>query len=555
MISYNVASLHRHREALLQVASERRAEVLLVQESGVSENQMPGMAAWFRRHGWQFLGTPARASTDGGRGGLAILVREPLAASVIDQAVLPSGHLLRVRIYGSSLSLQVICVYRRPAASMEVLTELEQRLTPSAAQHWLAAGDFNLTPYKGPLAETMRALGGALAGVARHTKSPMPVDSCWTSPSLQASGSSDVDAISDHTGIEVRISIPTPKGPSAPAWEFRPRPKFLTDTVPCDVPWQHVACLDATWQELLSRSSPGDAWQQWSLDAETWLGKAGLLGSSKATHPRGQEPRLQSAAPPQGVGQSLRERQLRRFLRRLEEARTVTRRGHQVQEQLRNALARDAPRWGVRSEVSQGHWGLAHARSLATLDRVLDEKQREALQGWRTRMSDYPSACRWIKATVPAPWLLRTAAGEDVAGKARGVQAIAQEWQPIFQGPPGYVPDTQRFLDTFGSFVPQRSPDRLPALNPGALKAIISSMRAKASGPCGWGALPDPAWARLVEVLEKIEASGEWPLALSHWRLVFLPNNSYDGPCLPGHKDATHRGRQHHLPGLGKATP
>ena len=74
---------------------------------------------------------------------------------------------------------------------------------------------------------------------------------------------------------------------------------------------------------------------------------------------------------------------------------------------------------------------------------IMEQEQQRALQAWQARVQNYPEACKWVKR-LPRPWLLEKADGGVVAGQAKGVQAIFNEWKPLFTGPEGYRPPTNR---------------------------------------------------------------------------------------------------------------
>ena len=56
-------------------------------------------------------------------------------------------------------------------------------------------------------------------------------------------------------------------------------------------------------------------------------------------------------------------------------------------------------------------------------------------------------------------------------------------------------------------------------------------MSSKAGGLDGWGSktllcLSQPAWSRLIDLLSCIESGQSWPVAPTHWKLVFIPKPS-----------------------------
>ena len=118
----------KQRSELLSRAKEHSAEVVLVQETGTTMHQLPGMYSFFKRQGWQMLACPAKCLPSGGKGGVAVLAKEPLALSSVKETTLDSGQLLVCRLHGASMPLDIGCIYRRPAAPEDIILELETHL-------------------------------------------------------------------------------------------------------------------------------------------------------------------------------------------------------------------------------------------------------------------------------------------------------------------------------------------------------------------------------------------------------------------------------------------
>lgn len=59
-------------------------------------------------------------------------------------------------------------------------------------------------------------------------------------------------------------------------------------------------------------------------------------------------------------------------------------------------------------------------------------------------------------------------------------------------------------------------------------------MKRKAAGLDGWSSdlmlqLPDQAWDQLVSLVQQIEAKGQWPADLHHWKMTFIPKSKSSG--------------------------
>ena len=130
-----------------------------------------------------------------------------------------------------------------------------------------------------------------------------------------------VDPLSDHDGMFVAMRVCSPSR-NAPAWEFRRAQPMLAPTEVPDLTatWCDTAVSAQEWEAFRAQADVECLWHTWSKDAEATLAAAGILRRQGRAVPRGSEPKLQSAAGNLAVGQDSRERQLRRYLRRLREA-------------------------------------------------------------------------------------------------------------------------------------------------------------------------------------------------------------------------------------------
>ena len=495
LASWNICSW-RHVEAALAHADAHSASILCLQEVGLREQQLPGAAAFLRARGWQLAAIPAHSSPGGGRGGVAILVREPLGLHVLSSFSAVAGQVLAARVFGASVPLAVVCAYRRPAAADELLPQLDAAILPVAHLHWVLACDWNAAPVDSPIASHMQRLGGGLVATAQHVRSSGPIDHVWASPGLALVGWQSLPVLSDHTGS--LVSLRCRAGPSLPSWAAR-RPRRLLDGPglpdgPAAALW--ASSFDAAaWHASFARGEVDALWSLWSTAAEAFLDGSGLLQVARSTAPRGGVPLLVSGPGLVGAGQSLLERQLQRTLRRLQPL-----------------FASHA--WGACVDAVQ-----------ARLQSHVDACHAGALR---------------VKRVAPPAFLLSAADGSVVSGRANGARALADGWRDLFCGPPGYVPRVADFLLEYDAELPMLPPVALPPLTVDLLRSCTRGMLRTAAGPDNWCAstllaLPSSAWDALTELFAVIEAQGRWPLPLLCWRISFLPKAASaalgSGPC------------------------
>ena len=544
IVAYNVGSLHRHLDELISTAVSEDAQFLVVQETGITQTQTPGLSHRVRRMGWNISSVPAGTLRGGGRGGIAILSKEPFTTIVLHQAVAEAGQLLSVQVFGMTEPWVIHCGYRRPTFDdSELLHELSAAIAVTKHRPWVFACDWNDDPYNSDMQAMLQDLGGRLVATSQHRASSRPTDSVWIWGDLSAV-SSKLPFLSDHTGAGVELAEVQSLSPK-PAWGFKPvqamRPsRPATPPFPPEDWWKQQASTEETWNAALQTKDVDVLWDLWTKDAEKFLASQQLLASCKGTRARGSAPSLVPGASFRAPSQSTEERQLRRFLRRLDEIRTKEARGHHIPQQLLRRTWLNARLWGWQEDVSCRAWGRCQQHAGARLQDLLRRKAEDAIVDWKRKIRTLPGACKWAKAKEPPPWLLEHMSPHhtegprklQAVGQAAGAHLLKQAWEPVFCANPGYSTSIEQYLQRYGAFLEPPKPEvPLPTLTKEDLRRTVASMTAKASGLDGWDSeallcLPSSAWTRLLDLIQCVEQVSKWPSALTHWKLVFLPK-----PC------------------------
>ena len=540
ILSLNVSSLSRHRQAVLDLAEDHHSQVIFLQETGVTQAQTPTLSNYYHRKGWQYLGLPAATLEGGGRGGIGILVQYPLGLSLLASHTQARGQVMLASFLGTTRPLHLMCAYRRPGPGNDILPEVTQLLQAHPDRPWMIAADFNLNPLQGVLPDTLRYLGASLGNVGYHNSSREPTDSVWVSPALRVIEAAELPPVSDHTVMMATLQGQCPEAP-APAWELRKAAPLASQEETSEpavmasvaAAWDQVAMPQAAWHNEVQNGDPLSLWDQWSKDAEGALKRAGVVAATPAARPRGTLPALQSAASPAGSGQDSKERELRRFLRRLHEAKTCCDLGKHPDAGLLRNLRQGATRWHVRQQVRANQWQPAITECHRQLQHMLKQQQDRRMTEWRLRMTDYAHAAKWVKASARPPWLLKQADGNVSVGTSKGVQALREAWAPLFTGGPNYVPDVASYMRAYGHHHPQRQVASDTPLEARQLQKAAGAMKHKAHGMDNWEArallqLPTAAWQRLAQVLMAVEQVGTWPPALLQWRVCFIPKDNRD---------------------------
>ena len=104
---------------MCRVANKTGIAVVCLQETGITESQYPSVANMCQRAGWQIEIAPASRVQNGGRGGVAILAREPFALTKVHQKCDAWGQLVTCELLGFQNPLTIINGYRRPGSQWE----------------------------------------------------------------------------------------------------------------------------------------------------------------------------------------------------------------------------------------------------------------------------------------------------------------------------------------------------------------------------------------------------------------------------------------------------
>ena len=175
--TWNINSFHNHFRELCRVASAQACNVLFLQESGITQNQLPAASNLCQRHGWQLLVAPAKSVQDGGRGGVAIMVTEPLAISRLYMHCGTWGQILAAELLGHKEPVSLLCAYRRPNANLEgPLQELTECFSKIQHRKWIFSTDWNSSPHHGTLPDFLQKYRDSLVGSSGHLRSSSPTD-------------------------------------------------------------------------------------------------------------------------------------------------------------------------------------------------------------------------------------------------------------------------------------------------------------------------------------------------------------------------------------------
>ena len=466
------------------------------------------------------------------KGGVAVLVQQPLAVQVLQQSSSNQGQLLVTQLHGPQRSLRVLAAYRPPDADLSVLFQAVEASMVLEGRPWVLGVDGNVNMHSGPWPESMQSNGAVLQAVARHNAGTVPIDGLWSAPNLSANGASaELQAGGgDHSIAEAVFDTLCPQAMAE--WRHAKTPKETPDLDSLSpVPWSAVATCDALWQQALG--SVDTAWASWASDVEQWLRASQALTNEKAERAIGSTPSLRSGCHRVAGRQSVAERSLRRHIRRLKEAQLHCRRGRVPPEGLIRSLSNLRLPEPESLAISESRFGRALVLASDRLNILLSKQHDAAVAKWRGDMQSTSKACKWLRRDEAAPQVLELQDGTVVTQPACAVEYLRQHWKTVFgqheqQGDPSA--DLRRFWDKYEGFL--RAPRiPFPALQPirsGNIRKAVQKMLHSVGGldgisPRMLSILPDEALDRLGEFLQLCEASGAFPEAMCHWKVAFLP--------------------------------
>ena len=531
--SQNIRSFTLHGKALLHRAAESQVHLVAVQETNLGEQSLPSISHRCMQQGWQMMAIPTHRGSKN-RGGVAILCRQPLTMVEVSKSSSSNGQTLEVEVFGGQTNFRVFCHYRH-ADDQDMLTlhEIQQKVQVLQEGSWVLALDANANQSDGPCPDIFLSVGGVCRATAGHLRSSYPIDAIWTSHSLQpAHTQSNIAGDGDHTIAQVTLNIKAQK-PQKQQFRFSRvrRRESILSVIP-DVEWHELAISADEWKNLLT--DPSKAWSTWSQDVEKWLTFNGYLEQTPGERPLGSAPSLRTSTHYMAPCQDIQERQIRRWIRQLVEAQTVTRLGRAISPALSWKLSNAQVPAAEKQAVSQSAWGLAHSLANERLHAHMRAKQNEKLSHWKNQVSQYAGACQWVRLEGARPVVVKTAVDTVLTSRVQVVQQLKDTWANIF----GTQDGTQvwrDFHESFHQFFPlPQAPPQLAKITATEVQKIARKMVHKADGLDGIAAasivaLPPPALERLCDLFEVFEQTEEWPAPLRHWRLTFLPKASAPG--------------------------
>ena len=529
MWSVNCRSFRTNGFMFLDQAAHHGVHLVAFQETDLTQQQCVSVDHVCRNKGWQLIHAPK--SNTGNRGGVAVAVQLPFVTSIQKKIITPEYQTLVCCVQGQQRDFNVVVHYRHHSdKGNEGILNIVDFLKRDCPNSWILALASNLNVDSDPIFDRIKLLNGLCMAVARHNASKHPIDAIFASENLcQGAVSQELPCMGgDHSTAQTILNLRVTKC-GRPLMRFAKPRKTSHQEPPEPVEWTDVAVSNQRWSEALT--DPETAFKMWASNAEEWLVKSGVLREQRPEKTLAESPKLLSGAHRMGTLQSLDERQIRRLLRRLQEAHFLQLQGRPVPTPLRNRLicTGSVPQ-AERDAIKRGAWGLAIKLVTERLRLMQANAKNQRVPQWKKIVNTIPGACRWVQRESPKPMVIEVGGGNVVTSPVQAVEFLSQAWGETFGCNTPQV-DVQTFVNHFPNSMPDaRDPPNLPTINCRDVKKAAMDMSSKAAGPDGWEArwiaeLPQPALIRLAQLYALCETKGVWPSSMTHWRIVFLPKS------------------------------
>ena len=231
----------------------------------------------------------------------------------------PEGQYIMVQVHADQRVCNMYSHYRHATDSEFFnLHAICDQVERNNAKDWCIALDGNANMLQGPCQELIARVGGTCVATAGHKQSSCPIDGIWVSPNLEVvSCHHNKPGDGDHGIAEVSLNLKIPKIRER-LWRFSHTPKivFPEENNP-HVPWSDVATNNSSWRRSLEHVEY--AWNTWSGDVTKWLYANDFIASQTWERNLGTIPHVKHSSHRMGIEQDIHERQLRRWIRRLQE--------------------------------------------------------------------------------------------------------------------------------------------------------------------------------------------------------------------------------------------
>ena len=528
----NVRTLAGRLGPVLALAHAHDCHVLCMQETRVPLDSRPAVASAARAAGWQtFFGEQGCDARGAVCGGTAIFTATPAHALEVPGAVAPTDRVV---------ALKLARPQQRPLLLVNVYLHAADRFAAGHTLHslfaWLAQtgedcmimGDFNLEASQWPISAALACgrwrscdedlLGSSIPGTHRAENGQATarcIDFALCTPHVCAFARNQARGLADHDLVSYDLRLDSQYDP---VWAMPAAPPLVLAPV-ADEAWDHVwAPHRLSFQEAVAEGHVDAAWTFLSNAAEQALGCHPHRAARAGPQLR---PAVSTKAP---TFQTLRERQLRRTVRRLAEYQRRIDAPNPNTGALAAKLRRDLRSidW-VLLDYPLHHPHLLEVLECKANEAALAASQRR-LEAWKAAVQeDVVKAAKWVQRTTPLP---ETNSEDTPVLPAARAQHEADAWSKVWNPTTlPSIPDVQALCLNLGGPADEIP---LPDLKASQLSQLAQRGKNSAPGMDGWKCadlthLPLQFWELVLTLWHACLTWAHVPSAWKRIRICLIP--------------------------------
>ena len=532
----NVRSLGGRLAGVLDLATTGQLDILCLQETRVSDDSWSAVNGACNKHGWKlFPGSQDVNACGAVSGGILIISRWPAEALPIPTRVTTPARAMALKVYRPrQRPLLLINLYLHANNS----TQAKQLLlsifewVAELGEEAIILGDFNMERHVWPISSALATgrwyscdeqVSGDHIGIGTHRNANdqytgSVIDFGLATPRVLITSRTQTVGVADHDAVVYDIAVLDK--PSA-AWRLPAGEPLLEGPIP-----------DNMWEK---------AWQQSSNDFQKCLAEGELQSAwvilsncaERLMHPKGHASRAerrgpqQMASPPSSKAptfQTLLERKLRRFARRVQEFQ------RSFLPELAHKLHRDAIQLHPSlAEFALGDRSLAVA-ALQLADKEAAEASNRRVTAWKEEVQEnVVKLSKWVQQKTPVSQCSPQFNDPILPGEKAACEAEAwrRHWNPDI------LPDITEVSNmclSIGIPTDPISSDHI-SLDGIDLYRVAAKTKGKAPGMDAWTTahlcqLPLTFWNLLASLWNTCLSCGCVPSSWKNIRIALLPKAS-----------------------------
>ena len=532
----NVRSLGGRLAGVLEIATTGHLDILCLQETRVSDDSWSAVNGACNKQGWKIFPGGQDATACGAvSGGILIISKWPVEALSIPTRVTSPVRAMALKVYRPrQRPLLLINVYLHAndlSQAKHLLLSIFEWVA-ELGEEALILGDFNMERHVWPIS-TALATGkwyscdeqvcGDQLGTGTHRNSNNKytgrvIDFGLATPRVLITDRTQNVGVADHDAVVYDIAVLD--RPSA-VWRLPAGEHLLEAPIPEDMwenAWQQV---DNDFHKCLTEGEIQQAWVILSNCAERLMRPKGKASRAERSGPQ------QMASPPSSKAptfQTLLERKLRRFARRVQEFQRsflpeLARKLHRDARQLHPSLA----------EFALGDRSLAVA-AVRLADKEAAEASKRRVAAWKEEVQEnVAKLSKWVQQKTPvsqsSPQFNDPILPEEKA--TREAEAWSQHWNP------NILPDIAEVSNMCLSIGNPTDPISSESISLDGidLYRLAAKTKGKAPGMDAWSAthlcqLPLRFWNLLATLWNSCLSLGCVPTSWKNIRIALLPKAS-----------------------------